>query len=255
MVARTLERQWEECLRRIEQLEQAHQRARQHKKLELTEQDRARLVALVRDLPAVWKAKTTTAAERKNLLRMLVKQVTLSPVDVPQLATRLQVLWQTGAVSDFTIPRPSRYTVFRTAEEAMDLIAQLWRDKQPDDAIAEQLNAQGLRTGKDRPWTIAAVRRQRYAHGWHIASPKSHPARLRSKLQSAHDVAQRIDVPVSVIRYWVSKGWLAPTEGGGCQGRPLLFDVDQQLLRQLQTLKAQRERRAGRPPSSRQSVC
>jgi DNA invertase Pin-like site-specific DNA recombinase len=249
VVARTLESQWESCLRRVEELEHSHQKARQQKKLELTDEDRARILSLARDLPAVWNADTTTAAERKNLLRMLVKQVTISPIEVPRLATRLQVLWQTGAVSDFTIPRPSKYTTFRTPDEALALIEELYRQKVPDVAIADQLNQRGLRTGKARPWTVAAVQRQRYAHGWHLDSPKSRPASGRGELHSVHDVAQRTGVPVGVIRYWVTKGWLTPTEGGGSPGRPLLFALDQKMLSRLNSLKAKRERQAGRPPS------
>jgi hypothetical protein len=210
---------------------------------------------LARDLPALWKAKTTTAAERKNLLRMLVKQVTVSPIEVPRLATRLQVLWQTGSVSDLEIPRPSKYTVFHTPTEALELIEQLWRKKVPDVDIAEQLNQRRLRTGKGRRWTVAAVQRQRYAHGWHLDSARSRPACSRGALHSVHGVAQRIGVPVGIVRYWVTKGWLVPTEGGGGPGRPLLFALDQEMLRHLGTLKAKRERQAGQVPSERQTSC
>lgn len=255
VVARTLERQWEGCLCRVEELEQSHEDARQHKKLVLSDADRARIVSLARDLPAVWNAETTSAAERKTLLRMLVKQVTISPVDVPRLATRLQVLWQTGAVSDFTIPRPSKYNVFRTADDALQLIEELCQKKVPDVEIAEDLNQRGLRTGKGRPWTVAAVQRQRYANGWHLDSARSHPACQRGDLLAAHGVAKRIGVPVGVVRYWVTKGWLVPAEGGGSAGRPLLFAVDQQMLSHLASLKAKRERQSGRPPSERQPIC
>ena len=255
VVARTLERQWDQCLRRVDELEQSHLKARQEKKLELTDDDRARVLSLAHDLPAVWNAETTTAAERKNLLRMLVKQVTLSPVEVPRLATRLQVLWQTGAVSDFTIARPSKYNVFRTTDEALALIEELYRQKLPDDMIAAQLNQRDLRTGKGLPWTVAAVQRQRYAHGWHIESPRSHPARSRGQLHSVHDVAQQIGVPVGVIRYWVTQGWLTPAEGGGSPGRPLLFTLDRKQLSHLGTLKTKRDQRAGRPLSDGAAVC
>jgi hypothetical protein len=252
VVARTLERQWENCLRRVEELEQTRQNVRQQNKLVLSNGDRARIVSLARDLPAVWHAETTSAAERKNLLRMLVKQVTISPVDVPRLATRLQVLWQTGAISDFTIARPSKYTIFRTPDQALELIKTLLQQKVPDVAIADQLNRCGLHTGKGRPWTVAAVQRQRYAHGWHLDSPRSRPACRQGALHSVHGVAQRIGVPVGVVRCWVTKGWLVPTEGGGGPGRPLLFSLDQKMLAHLGTLKAKRERQAGFPPGEGQ---
>jgi len=36
------------------------------------------LLALAHDLPALWKAKGTTLAERKELLRLLIADVTLT---------------------------------------------------------------------------------------------------------------------------------------------------------------------------------
>ncbi len=83
VVARTLERDWEEKLREVAEPEREHGEVRRREKVELTEEDRARILSLARDLPAVWRAPTTTDAERKNLLRMLVHEVTMSPVDVP----------------------------------------------------------------------------------------------------------------------------------------------------------------------------
>jgi hypothetical protein len=255
VVARTLERQWESCLQRIEELEAQHQHARAQQTLQLSADDRARIVSLARDLPALWHAETTSGAERKNLLRLLVQQVTVSPIEVPRLATRVQVLWQTGAVTELTIARPSKYTVFRTPDEALALIGELHRQQASDAAIADALNARGLRTGTGSSWSIAAVQRQRHAHGWHRDSPKSHPAQGRGPLHSLYTVAQRVGVPLSVIRRWVTKGVLTPTDGGGSPGRPLLFALDPPMLATLRSLKAQRERQAGREPSEPETFC
>lgn len=60
-------------------------------------------------------------ADRKNLLRMLVQQVTLTPIDTPQRLTRIQVLWCTGAVSDLTVPRPRWTTTYTSTKEALVL--------------------------------------------------------------------------------------------------------------------------------------
>ncbi len=109
VVARNLEREWNDKLQELDAAERGYQEARQRDKLELTASDRARVLALAKNLRQVWNAETTTHADRKNLLRMLVQHVTLTPIDVPQRATRIQVLWRSGAVSDFSIPRP-RYT-------------------------------------------------------------------------------------------------------------------------------------------------
>jgi Recombinase zinc beta ribbon domain len=130
VVARSLEREWNEKLQELEVAERGYQAARQHDKLELSESDRARVLALAKDLRQVWNAETTTHADRKNLLRMLVQQVTLTPIDVPERLTRIQVLWRTGAISDFTIPRPKVTTRDATSErEIVESIRSLMKQK------------------------------------------------------------------------------------------------------------------------------
>ena len=110
VIARTLEREWNDRLTEVERIDHEHDEALRRDKLVLGDEDRARIMSLAKDLPRVWKAKTTTHAERKNLLRMLVREVSLSPVEIPARRTRVQVLWQTGAVTDFTVERPTKTT-------------------------------------------------------------------------------------------------------------------------------------------------
>ena len=86
-----------------DQVERERDEVRRREKLEWSAADRAQILALANNLPAVWNASTTTNAERKNLLRMLVSEVTASHVDLPRAMTRVQVLWVTGAVSDFGV--------------------------------------------------------------------------------------------------------------------------------------------------------
>jgi hypothetical protein len=83
VVARTLEGEWNAKLQELDAVEREYQAAHARDKLELSESDRSRVLALAKDLRRVWDAKTTTHADRKNLLRMLVQHVALTPIDVP----------------------------------------------------------------------------------------------------------------------------------------------------------------------------
>ena len=58
----------------------------------LSAQQREQIRALAADLPAVFDAPTTTFAQRKQLLRWLIKDVTLSKRD--QLIV-IDIRWQT----------------------------------------------------------------------------------------------------------------------------------------------------------------
>jgi hypothetical protein len=158
VVARTLEREWNDKLLEVERVQREYQEVRRRENIDLSEGDRARILSLAKDLPAVWRATTTTNAERKNLLRLVVREVTVSPIDVPERMTRVQVLWPTGAVSDFTVPRKDKYTAQATSTHALALIRDLYLNETKDDQeIAAELNRRGLCTGQDRSWDLDAV--------------------------------------------------------------------------------------------------
>jgi hypothetical protein len=239
VIARTLEREWNDKLAAMEELDREHQQVRAREKLELTEEDRARILSLAKDLPAVWNAETTSHAERKNLLRMVVREVTLSPIDVPRRMTRVQVLWETGATSDFTVPRKDKYVALVTPPKALALLRRLFNEKKQDPEIAKELNRRGLKTGRDQPWDIAAVRRVRYNHGMYRESKKARraPDQRADGLYSVHAVAARMDVPPSVVRYWARTGVLEPVERGG-PGHPHWFVLDAPTLDRLKEARA-----------------
>jgi hypothetical protein len=105
VVARTLEKRWNEKLEELERVEREHEQARRGRRLELTDLDRQRVRALADDLPRLWAAKTTTDRDRKLLLRVLIKEIGIRAIDVPTRILRVRLLWQSGAVTDVEIDR------------------------------------------------------------------------------------------------------------------------------------------------------
>src|SRR5215210_196646 len=73
LVARTLERDWNDKLAAIADLERESSALPRLTARLVSSEERQRIVALAQDIPAVWHAATTTPAERKQLLRFLVK--------------------------------------------------------------------------------------------------------------------------------------------------------------------------------------
>jgi hypothetical protein len=250
VVARTLEREWNEKLVELDQVEREYHEVRRREALDLSEEDRTRVLSLAKDLPAVWHAETTTPAERKHLLRMVVREVTVSPIEVPARLTRVQVLWQTGAVSDFTVPRKDKYTAQATPAETLALIRDRYiAQQQSDEEIAAELNRRGLRTGLNHSWTVPAVRRARYGESIYRPSPKARrpPDQRSDGLYSVHAVAARAGVKPAVVRYWARTGALEPVAHQG-PGRPHWFKLDSTMIDRLQSLAAQYAQR--RLPSS-----
>lgn len=241
VVARTLEREWEEKLREAQQAEAEHAQLRQREKVELSDEDRRRVLSLAKNLEQVWRAKSTTHAERKNLLRMLIRAVTLKPVDVPK-TLRVQVLWQTGAVSELTLPRRDKYDSKLTPPEATRAVRELFNKKMNDAQIVSALNRREVPRLSGASWDVFAVQRIRYQHGWYTGSSKSNPQpkRRADGSYSTHGVAARLRVSMSTVRCWLESGLLEKSEGGGGPGRPLWFKLDDAIIRRLKSALSRR---------------
>ena len=78
LVARSLERDWNEKLGVLDQLERDYAAMAPAAASHVSEAERQGILDLVHDLPAVWQAETTTHAERKQVVRLLIKDVMLT---------------------------------------------------------------------------------------------------------------------------------------------------------------------------------
>ncbi len=238
-VARTLEREWNDKLEELARLEREYDGVRHRQKVVLSDEDRQEVLALARDLPKVWNAPTTTHAERKNLLRMLIRDITLSPIDLPKRVTRVQVLWVTGTTSDIQVPRPTSAEVQRTSPAAVQAIRELFLKGIKDQEIAEEMNRSKFRPSRQEKWTKTNVRRVRHANGMLVISGhqgKSLPLRREDGLYSTKGVAELLDIPVSRVYAWITQGHLSPTEGGN--GQPIWFRLESADIERLRSLRA-----------------
>src|SRR4051812_4576404 len=144
LVARSLERVWEEKLRALEAVEQDHARWQREEPLVLSEADRLALQHLGENLPRVWLAATTSAAERKHLLRFVVREVVL---DQKRMRGQvwLKIVWQTGATSEHHLQRRVHtYRDYIDLDQLRERIAALNGEGLMDKAIAARLNAEGF---------------------------------------------------------------------------------------------------------------
>lgn len=105
LVARTLEHAWEEKLLAQQQLEEEYHRFLQQKPRFLSQDERETIRQLATDIPALWTASTTTAADRKEIIRQVVERVI---VDVQGHSERVTVRieWIGGSSTEGIVIRP-----------------------------------------------------------------------------------------------------------------------------------------------------
>jgi DNA invertase Pin-like site-specific DNA recombinase len=195
LVARSLERRWEEKLRELAEAEQG--RAAQAAEPELP--GREQLEALARDLPALWGAPATSDRDRKRLLRALIADVTLS---IQPTSSELQVgiRWRSGASEQLTVLRPTAARTQRR-EAALELVRRLG-PSHSDRELAAALTAAGLTTGADRPFDETAVGWLRWRN--RIPPP---PVRVEGEL-AVHELAERLGTTPRVVYSWINRGQL-----------------------------------------------
>jgi hypothetical protein len=147
LVARGLERAWEESLGALETAKAELARREAERPRILSREERSRIGTLGPDLATVWSAATTTARDRKELIGTLIEEVIVK-VERDKSAAHLTLRWKGGALAeiDLILPRKRQATV-RTDEDTVALVRRL-AAHYPDAVIAGILNRQGRRTAR-----------------------------------------------------------------------------------------------------------
>lgn len=113
LVARELERRWEEALQEQRRLEEAYARCCRSEPAGLSAVEREHIRALAGDLPALWQAATTTAADRQRIVGLLVEEVVVTVAGTSE-RTDVTIRWAGGQTSAHALVRPVQR--IRTAE-------------------------------------------------------------------------------------------------------------------------------------------
>lgn len=211
LVARSLERAWEEKLRHLEQVEAEHESWRGVQPISLTDADRNQILSLGRNLPQLWAAASTTAAERKQILRLLVKEVVLD-----QRRSRgqvcIRIVWQTGATSDHQIVRRVRaYADYADLKHLESRIRALNAAQRMDGEIAATLNAEGLVSARGGSFSGAEIHLLRKRWGIEtvkINGKEANPRRWPDGTYSVQGAAEALTITPQTVFKWLWKGRL-----------------------------------------------
>src|SRR5262244_1842869 len=162
LVARGLEREWEESLSALEAAKAELARREAERPRVLSEGERASLLTVGVDLNAVWHAPTTSPRDRKELLRTLLEEIIIK-VERDKYAAHLTMRWKGGALTELDLHLPhSKPQIVRTDEDTIALVRRL-AAHYPDAMIAGILNRQGRKTAYGHRFQVhhvAGLRRQ-----------------------------------------------------------------------------------------------
>lgn len=205
-VARELEARWNLALERIDELEkrlaELHSSCAARPRI-----DRALLLNLARDLPAVWNAPSTDMRTKQRLVHILVREIVFELDDMTNEAVLL-IHWTGGRHTEVRVARvkTGRYPADRAppAVDALRKLAGHW----PDRELAVSLNRMRCKTGDGESWTTVKVRQMRERLGL----PEHNPTRADGEMISLMKAAERLGVCVGSARCLVHRGILPATQ-------------------------------------------
>lgn len=226
LVARDLEGEWEARLAEVARAEQALADQRTRRPVALTDEEAAWLERAGADLRAVFEADTTTMTERKQLLRTVLSEVTVT-VDSDTKEARLEIRFDGGACLQRTVPPPRRgWHIPATDEDTVELVRRLARHYN-DTEIARILSRQGRTTAKGLSFTRERVNALRQSRNIPAAPPPSPDTDHGAVIMSLTEAIRELGISDGTLYRWLREGFIDGfqlTPGG-----PWHIRVDDQL--------------------------
>lgn len=209
LVARQVEREWEEKLAQQKKLEEEFHRFERSQPRVLSETERESIRRLSSDIPSLWSAPTTTDADRKEILRQVIDRIV---VDAQGESERvgLVIHWAGGMKTEGEVIRPVRtweqLTYYPQLCARLQTLAAEGKNARE---IAEVLNAEGYRPPK-----------RCEIFGWQGVSDLMRSLGLsRHRSRSRHreglgehewwvgELARTIPMPEPTLFDWIRRGW------------------------------------------------
>jgi DNA invertase Pin-like site-specific DNA recombinase len=242
LVARELERAWNEALLHEQQAQARYDQFRRAQPTGLTDQERGQIAALAEDIPALWRAATTTPAERQEAARLLLQSVAVSVVGQSE-QVEVRLTWKGGHVSDHELTRPvDRYSHRSDYPRLLGRVRELRDAGMSLAAVAERLNADGF---------VPPKRTDRFSGPmvWRLLSQQERrgprPTATRAGLLRAgewflSDLARELGMPRDTLHSWRRLGWVRARKLPVAGGPWALWADAEELVRLRQLRQAPR---------------
>jgi DNA invertase Pin-like site-specific DNA recombinase len=221
LVARALERGWEEALQKQGELENDYERFCRSQPASVSAAERERIRSLAGDIPQLWHADTTTPADRQRLVRFLIEQIEVG-VQGETDQVEVTIRWAGGCASRHTLTRAVQcYEQLADYVRLRDRIKALRAEGKSMAAVAECLNQEGFHPPKRAERFTSAMVAGFLAKGGR-SGPRPQVLSAAGLLQKGEwlltDLARQLGMPSATLHRWRKVGWVharkLPVPGG-----------------------------------------
>ena len=239
LVARELERRWEQTLQEESRLKQEYEQFCTERAAQLTAAQREQIRRLAQDIPELWSAESTTPVDRQRLVRLLIERIVVE-VQGQSEQVKLAITWSGGFISQHAFVRS-----VRSYEQLLDYprlcarIEELRAQGKSMAEVANGLNAEGFlpprRVQRFSGGMVAGLLARKYEK-----AGTSHARRIAGALRKGEwllgDLARHLGMSQATLHHWRKAGWLQArkllTPGG-----PWAIDASGQERRRLVRLR------------------
>ena len=235
LVARELERRWDEALRADEQLQADYVRFQRGCPTQLSPHEREQILALAQDLPALWHADSTTPQDRQTIARLLLEQVTVT-VEGNTDRVDVELRWVGGFVSRHTLYRPVQtYEQLSGYRELVARIDTLRAERQTLPEIAGTFNAEGFhppkRSPRFTPGILSRFLRERGVRLGPLPRSVTDEQHLQADEWWLADLAAKLAMPIATLHRWQRVGWVTSRKVMEAGGRWAIYADADELVR------------------------
>lgn len=235
LVARELERRWDETLRADEQLQADYLRFQRACPTQLSAQERQQILTLSEDLPGLWQSDSTTPEDRQTIARLLLEQVTVA-VEGNTDRVDVELRWAGGFVSRHTLYRPVQtYEQLSNYDELVRRIEALRKERKSLSEIATALNGEGFHPPKRSPSftkeILSRFLRERGVRTGVLPRSVTNEHHLEANEWWLADLAATVSMPLATLHRWQRVGWVTSRKVAAAGGRWAIYADADELLR------------------------
>jgi DNA invertase Pin-like site-specific DNA recombinase len=239
LVARELEKRWEQSLLDERAVQEAHDRFRTQQPAALTQGDRETIRSLAQDIPALWHSPNTSSIDRQSIVRHLIDHVVVTSQSNSE-TVGVTIHFAGGFTSHHELRRSvARYAQMHDYVQLLDRVQELTQQKQTANQIATQLNREGWRPPKRRDtFNASMVQHLRGCRSLSEVRPRRQSDDLLGKDEWwFSDLARALDLPQPTLYSWRRRGWIHARQLPGPQGCWIMW-ADGDELDRLRRLRS-----------------
>jgi DNA invertase Pin-like site-specific DNA recombinase len=235
LVARELERRWDEALRANEALQVEYDRFASDCPRQLSPHEREQIQTLAENVPALWNAASTTPEDRQTIARLLLEQV-LVTIEGNTDRIDVELRWAGGFVSRHALFRPVQtYEQLSNYRELVARIETLRARQMTLSEIAATLNAEGFhppkRSLRFTRGILSGFLRERGVRTGPLPRSVTDEQHLQTCEWWLVDLAAELSMPIATLHRWRRVGWLASRKVAAAGGRWAMYADANELLR------------------------